>query len=214
MTSPTSDSRLHSPRDQRPSSDGWLFFGKFLRYGTTIGAVVPSSRWFARKLVRDIDFTAARWVVELGAGTGPVTAELVRRAEGRCETLIVERDPDFCGRLRQRFPRANVVQADACDLEQLLADRRIEKVDHILCGLALPWLTPADRHRLLDTARRRLTPQGTFRQLTYMPWLHTRVYRRYFEQVAFRFVLRNVPPGGFYLCRGPRPEADTDLTRS
>jgi phospholipid N-methyltransferase len=200
---PESAGQPSLPAGRGAGSDRWLFFTKFLRQGTTIGAVVPSSRWFARKLVRDIDFAAARCVVELGAGTGPITTELLRRGAGRCRTLVIERDPDFCARLRQRFPTAEVIEADACDLSRLLAERQIATVDHVLCGVALPWFTAADRHRLLDSARRHLAPQGTFRQLTYMPWLHTHVYRRYFHRVGFRFVLRNVPPGGFYVCRGP-----------
>ena len=180
------------------------YLTKFLRLGTVVGAVVPSSRWFARQIVEGIDFGSAGCIVELGAGTGPVTAELLHRAAPRCRTLIIERDPDFCARLRARFPSAEVIQDDAGNLERVLAERAIPRVDHVVCGLALPWLTPQDRHTLLDTIRRRLAPQGTFRQLTYMPWIHAPVYRRYFQQVGFRLVMRNIPPGGFYLCREPR----------
>jgi phospholipid N-methyltransferase len=188
-----------------------LFLGKFFRHGTTIGAVTPSSRWLARAMLDGIDWRAARCVVELGAGTGAVTAELLRRAGGACRVLIVERDADFCGHLKRQFPAAEVALADARDLERLLAERQITQVDHVLCGLALPWFSPADRHTILDGSRRRLHPGGSFRQLTYMPWVHTRVYARYFGQVGFRFVWRNLPPGGCYVCRCPRPE-DPDFT--
>jgi phospholipid N-methyltransferase len=105
-----------------------------------------------------------------------------------------------------RLSAAEIVEADARDLERLLEERQIAAVDHILCGLALPWFARADRHRILDTARARLTPDGSFRQLSYMPWLHTREYRRYFEKVRFRLVFRNLPPGGFYVCTAPRAE--------
>src|SRR5262249_14929045 len=111
---------------------------------------------------------------------------------------------DFCARLREHFPGADIAEADARDLDRLLAQRQIRVVDHVLCGLALPWFDPAGRHVILDCARRHLAADGSFRQLTYMPWLHAGTYRRYFEHVGFRFVLRNLPPGGFYVCRGPR----------
>jgi phospholipid N-methyltransferase len=176
---------------------------KFFRHGTVVGAVTPSSRWLARAMLRDIDLTSAGCIVELGAGTGAITAELFHRPI-RCGRLIlVERDADFCRRLEQRFPQAEVVQADARELETILHPRGVERVDHILCGLALPWFSPANRHRILDASRRLLTRTGSFRQLTYMPWIHTHVYRRYFEQVRFRFVCRNLPPGGCYVCRHP-----------
>ena len=182
--------------------DWWLFLTKFFRQGTAVGAVAPSSPWFARRLIEEIDFASAHCVVELGAGTGPVTAEILRRAPSTCRALIIERDPDFCNRLREHFPQAEVIEADACDLETLLGERGVAVVDHVICGLALPWFAPADRHRLLDAVRRHLAPAGTFRQLTYMPWIHATMYRKYFREVSFRVVLRNLPPGGFYLCRG------------
>jgi phospholipid N-methyltransferase len=191
-----------TPRSRR-GPDWWLFLTKFFRHGTAIGAVAPSSSWLARKFVQNIDFSRVRCVVELGAGTGPITAELLRQAGQQCRAVIVERDPDFCACLRRRFPAADIAEADACDLERILDERKVEAVDHVLCGLALPWFARGDRHRILDTVRRRLVPEGSFRQLTYMPWLHTREYRRYFAKVGFRFVLRNLPPAGFYVCTRP-----------
>lgn len=185
------------------SPDWLLFLTKFLQQGTGIAALAPSSRWLARAVIRGIDFTQARWVVELGAGTGPITAELLHQASGRCRALIVERDGDFCDRLRRRFPQAEVIQADAADLDRLLAERRIEAVDHIISGLPLPSFPAAERDGLLGVVGRRLTPAGTFRQLTHMPWVYHTLYRRYFGEVRFRLVPFNFPPGGVYVCRKP-----------
>jgi phospholipid N-methyltransferase len=195
---------MSTARSARQTPDWWLFFLKFCRQGTRVGSVVPSSSWYARRMVEDIDWSRARCVVELGAGTGAITFELLRQAPSSCRCLIVERDVDFCGRLGERFPAAEIVHGDACHLPQILRERQVATVDHVLCGLALPWFTPADRHRVLDACRRCLTPAGTFRQMTYMPWLHTATYRRYFGAVGFRWVVLNVPPGGYYLCRTPK----------
>jgi phospholipid N-methyltransferase len=184
----------------RRGPDWWLFFTKFLRHGTAIAACLPSSTWLARALVGQLDFSQARCVVELGAGTGPITAELLRRQrDGR--SLVVERDPDFCRRLRQRFPQADVAQADALDLEKLLAERGMGQIDYCLSGLPLPSFAAADRDRVLEVVARRLAPGGLFLQLTHMPWVYYPLYRRYFPQVRFHLVLRNFPPAGFYVCQ-------------
>jgi phospholipid N-methyltransferase len=182
----------------------WLFFTKFVRQGTAIAAFAPSSRWLARAATDGIDFTQAQAVIELGAGTGPVTAELVRRGTGRCRVVVIERDSDFCRRLRQRFPATEVVEADVNDLENLLRERHIGKVDHFISGLPLPSFAKIERDRLLHAIGRRLAPGGTFRQITGMPWVYGPLYRKYFDEVSFRLVLRNLPPGGTYLCRGLR----------
>ena len=49
---------------------------------------------------------------------------------------------------------------------------------------------------------------GEFRQVTTAPWLYRWLYRRYFRDVSFKLVVRNLPPGGVYTCRGYiHPEA-------
>jgi hypothetical protein len=37
--------------------------------------------------------------------------------------------------------------------------------------------------------------------------IYYRLYCRYFEDVRFRFVPMNLPPGGVYVCRGYREKA-------
>jgi phospholipid N-methyltransferase len=202
----TTPSHLHLPRGtaRKRSPDWLLFLAKFLRHGTAIASFVPSSRWLAQAVVRDIDFEKTRCIVELGAGTGPITEELLRRSGGRCRILVVERDPDFCRRLRERFPPAEVVQADANDLERLLDERVIDKIDHVVRGLPLPSFSLESRRRILAVVRRRLAASGTFRQLTHMPLIYYPLYHNYFERVEFRFIARNFPPGGFYICEMAR----------
>jgi phospholipid N-methyltransferase len=202
----TTPAHLHLPRGTAPKRppDWLLFISKFLRHGTSIAAVAPSSPWLARALVRGIDFSRARCIVELGAGTGPITAELLRQASTDCRILVIERDPDFCRRLRNRFPGTEILQADAADLEQLLADCGSGAIDHVICGLPLPSFSIQTRKRILDVVRRRLRSEGTFRQLTHMPLVYYPLYRRYFARVEFRFIVRNLPPGGFYICQEAR----------
>jgi phospholipid N-methyltransferase len=182
-------------------------FTKFLQRGRAIASFAPSSRFMARAILRGIDFSKCRSIVELGAGTGPITAELLKRVDPSCRVLIIELDPDLCRHLRQRFPGVDIVQADASDLDQLLDERGISGVDHILSGLPLPSFPEAVRDRILDISARRLHGDGSFRQLTVMPWVYYRLYRRYFTDIHFRFVPCNLPPGGVYICRGwPQPQ--------
>src|SRR5208283_2873374 len=94
MTSNPTAAKQHPDR----FPDWMLFFGKFLTQGTRIAALAPSSPWLAAATVHGIDFSRARCVVELGAGTGPITRELLRRSAGRCRVLVIERDADFCQR--------------------------------------------------------------------------------------------------------------------
>jgi phospholipid N-methyltransferase len=177
-------------------------FTKFLRHGTSIASFAPSSRFIARALLKGIDFEKARCIIELGAGTGPITKVLLQRARPHTKVVVIEREPDFCTRLRQRFPGADIVQADAAQLDDLLAERGIAQADHVISGLPLPSF-PADlRDSIIAASVSKLAPEGTFRQITAMPWVYYRLYRRYFTDVRFKLVPLNLPPGGVYICRG------------
>ena len=62
-------------------NDLLLFCGKFLRHGTKIASLAPSSRWLSRVTVGNVDWSRARVIVELGAGTGPITRVIAQKAE-------------------------------------------------------------------------------------------------------------------------------------
>lgn len=184
--------------------DWWLMMRAFWKKGRSIASFAPSSRYMARKVVGGIDFDSARCIVELGAGTGPITAELVRRVKPHTKLLVIELDPELCSRLKARFPQVDVVQGDASQFDKLLADRGFSQVDHVCSGLPLPSFPAPLRDTILATSARVLAPGGTFRQLTVMPLIYYRMYRGYFDDVRFRFVPLNLPPGGVYVCRGYR----------
>lgn len=192
--------KLATPHHIGP--DWWLMFRKFVKHGTTIASFAPSSRFLARMICHGIDFSKAECIVELGAGTGPVTKELLRHAGPKTKVVVVELDHDFCNRLRTRFPDADIVEGDACKLKELLQARGIEKVDHIISGLPLPSFPDQLRDDILASVAESLGEHGTFRQLTNMPYVYWRLYKQYFGDVKFRFVPLNLPPAGVYFCQG------------
>jgi phospholipid N-methyltransferase len=161
----------------------------------------------ARKILEGIDWSSTRTIVELGAGTGPITAAMVKVAPPETKLIVIELDPTLCGRLRDRFrdtPNVEVILGDATKFGELLVERGIPKVDHVLSGLPLPSFPAQARDLILETSARMITEGGTFRQLTVMPLIYYKLYRRYFDNVRFRFVPFNLPPGGVYVCRGYR----------
>jgi phospholipid N-methyltransferase len=196
-----------TPRPADAASDWWLMVRKFAQHGRSIASFAPSSRFLARKTCGGIDYDKARCVVELGAGTGPITRELVRRAKPHTRVMVVELDPDFCKRLRAKFPGVDIVEGDACQLDRLLADRGIAQVDHVLSGLPLPSFPAGLRDNVLASVARCLAPEGSFRQLSVMPWVYRGLYRTYFEDVRFKLVPLNLPPAGVYVCKGFRAKA-------
>jgi phosphatidylethanolamine/phosphatidyl-N-methylethanolamine N-methyltransferase len=185
--------------------DFFLFLGKFFRYGTAIASLAPSSRWLSRATVRNIPWDRARVIVELGAGTGPITRVLAERAHPECRVIVLERDPDFIRLLHDRFAgqtNVEVVEGDVRDLTEILAQRGVEQVDFVVSGLPVPSFPKELQHDLFRVVDKVLAPTGTFNQITEMPWVYQRFYRRFFHEVSFVFEPRNLPPAGAYFCRG------------
>lgn len=202
MTQTAADHPDRTPRPKRFLSDTWLMVKKFFRHGTSIASFSPSSKYLCRSMLKGIDWSKPQVVVELGAGTGPVTQELVKAAGPQTRLIIVELDPDFCRVLREKFPGHDIVEGDACKLDQILAERGIDKADHVISGLPLPSFPAQLRDSVIAMAAKVLGPMGEFRQLTSMPYIYWKLYRSYFRDVSFQLVPLNLPPGGVYFCRG------------
>jgi phosphatidylethanolamine/phosphatidyl-N-methylethanolamine N-methyltransferase len=191
-------------------TDFRLFLGKFLSQGTAIASIAPSSRWLSQTTVRNIDWGRATALVELGAGTGPITRVIARSAGPECRVVVVERDPDFTRLLRERFggrPNFEIVEGDVRDLASILSGRGIDRVDHVVSGLPVPSFPREMQKDLFRAVSKVLKSDGTFNQITEIPWVYWPFYRGYFEEVRFAFEPRNLPPAGAYFCRGLRPNA-------
>lgn len=186
-------------------SDLSLFFGKFLQHGTKIASLAPSSRWLSRATVGDVDWARADVIVELGAGTGPITRVIAEQARTETKVIVLERDPDFASLLRERFsahPHFDVIEGDVRDLSGMLAERGIGRVDHIISGLPVPSF-PKDLQRdLFRVVKQVLAPGGGYNQITEFPLVYRGLYRKFFDNVKFVFEPRNLPPAGAYYCRG------------
>src|SRR4051794_16920421 len=71
-------------------------------------------RYSARLAPLFTDFARAQGrVLDVGAGTGMLTRELLARG---CEVAAVEPSPEFCEALRDRFPSIEVVEGPAEEL--------------------------------------------------------------------------------------------------
>jgi len=110
---------------------------------------LPRSRHFLRSrslaaaIVAGADLRPCDLVVDIGAGSGRLTAELARVAR---HVVAIELDPRLASSLRGRWPNVHVVAGDA--LEVALPDEPFRVVANI------PFAHTSDLlHRLLDDPR-------------------------------------------------------------
>lgn len=185
-------------------SDAGVFFGKFLTKGLAISSAVPSSASMVSEVLRHVDFTRPSTIVELGAGTGPITDQVLDQLRPHHRFAALEKDADFCQILRRRFPGLPLIQGDVAKLGELSASHGIGSVDYVLSGLPTPNLPTSAQVRLWRWLRAVLKPDGLFLQITVAPFVYRKFYRRFFESVEYKMVWMNCPPGGVYRCARPR----------
>ena len=145
-----------------------LIASKFLRNPRTVGAVSASSRAMARQMVADLPTDKPVHVVELGPGTGSFTRAIVSRIAPGSRFMAVELEEEFVERLRPRLPTVEFVLASAVELEQLVKERHLDPVDHIVSGLPFASLQVEDIRRILDGIEHTLRPGGTFTTFQYV----------------------------------------------
>ena len=132
-----------------------------------MGAVMPSGRVLARTMAQYVDTKSSGPVVELGPGTGAITSALIERGVDQKRLVLVEYNPGFCALLRDRYPQATVVQADAYDLRDSLWNVLSVPASAVVSGLPLvtkPMLTGL---KLIRDAFAALAPGAPFVQFTY-----------------------------------------------
>lgn len=187
-------------RRPKPENPSLLFLRKFLQQGVRVASVAPSSKTLAAAICRHVDSAHPQTIVELGAGTGPVTAEVCRRMHPDSRLIALEIDADLARCAAQSFPQAQVLCADVRQLPDILAQHGVTHIDLLLNGLPTPSLPRSINQVVLETFHH-LAPEGWFSQLTVMPYVYMPLYRKLFERVHFDLVFRNVPPGGVYHCQ-------------
>lgn len=191
-----------NPR-RTPLRDGLGFLGAFLRNPTTVGAVVPSSRYLARALVGRIDHLAGELLVEFGPGTGPMTAVIQDLLPASASYLGIEISPAFHAVLQQRFPRLDFHLGSAADIQSILQQRHLPLPARIVSGLPFASLPAKVQDAVISGIVHSL--RGTdadFRTFQYVHAYGLRSARRFRDAMAERFdhfermgpVLRNIPP--------------------
>lgn len=172
--------------------DSFRFARQFLRHPKQLGTVVQSGRTLARRMAEEVGDCVE--VVEFGAGTGPVTREILKRLPENGRLTCFEINGAFCRRLEAiDDPRLEVVNDDAANCEY-----HVDHPDCVVSGLPLTLFDDEARERILAIGGR----SGRFIQLQYTPAV-SRDIRRFFSDVRLKWVPLNFPPAFVYVCRCP-----------
>ena len=197
---------------QQQWADYRVFWREFRRTFHTTGAVLPSGRALSRALTRYVrephvakflrNSEAAvserlpyvgRRILEVGPGTGAVTAHIIRDMRSHDRLTLVERNDQFVARLRDRIandaafqPIAGQIELIHAGVEELPDD---QPYDLIISGLPLNNFPVPFVELLVAKLRRLLAGHGT---LSFFEYIAVRRAKALLSRQAERERLRGI----------------------
>jgi phospholipid N-methyltransferase len=167
-----------------------------------VGAVAPSSKKLARRMVDGIKPHRESMILELGVGTGAITSEIRKILPDRSSYLGVEIDKKLAKLVQLKFPDLEIINADACTARELHKELDLGDVRYILSGIPFVSLPREISERILADIGIFMANGCLFRTFQYVHGYYTppakrmRAYmtERYGKMQKSPIVIKNLPP--------------------
>jgi phosphatidylethanolamine/phosphatidyl-N-methylethanolamine N-methyltransferase len=188
---------------RRPVADRLPFLKSLVDNPALTGAVAPSGPALSRLMASFADPDDPRPVLELGPGTGVVTAALIKRGIAPERIVAVEFNPAFCSLLAERFAGITVVRGDAYDLAATLPEASVGPFSSVISSLPLLTRPPEVRRALIEQALERTVPGGRLIQFSYSVFPPVKPVAGRFKVERSKWVVMNLPPAQVWIYRRP-----------
>lgn len=178
------------------------FLKQFLKDKKRIGAVSPSSRFLAKKMLDNIDFSK-KVFVELGPGTGVFTRKIVDHILPDATLFVFELHLPFYEKLKEEFgddQRVILINDSAERIKDYLKEHHFECADVVLSSLPLANFNSELTDAILKNVHESLCKGGVYRQFQYSLRCKKQI-RNQFENIKITFTSRNLPPAFVYSCK-------------
>lgn len=170
-----------------------LFVKEIINHPRFIGAALPSSKYLARSMAEHIPKSSEGYIVELGAGTGAITKQILSTGIDPKRLMLIEISPRLVIYLRKRFPNINVIEGNAEDLDLILGNR-IKHIDAIVSSLPLKSLPKKVENNITIQIHKILSYKGLYIQFTYGFFLKKKMPFKDLKQIHSKIVWKNFPP--------------------
>ncbi len=179
-----------------------LFLFQYITKPRTVGAILPSSKHLAEKMIDTIDFNHAKYIVEYGPGTGVFTDKLISSRNKDTVILLIEYNYEFFMSLTEKYSdqiNLFVIHGSAENVDKYLADYNIPYVDYVVSGLPFASLPKSVSSTILMKTKNILRKNGEFITFQYTLFLKQYI-NGYFDVLDINKEYRNIPPAYVLSC--------------
>ena len=177
------------------------FILQYITKPRTVGAILPSSKYLAKKMIAQVDFDKASCIVEYGPGTGVFTDEILGRRKPDTRLILLERNPEFADQLTKKYENTKnviVINDTAEQIGKYLNMYSIPKADAIISGLPFASLPKETSENILKETKKHLCDGGKFITFQYT-LLRKGFFAKHFCEITITHEIRNIPPA-YVLC--------------
>lgn len=178
------------------------FLNNFIKYPNMIGAICPSSKALANKMVVDIDFESIKCIVEYGAGTGVFTEKIIERKKEHTILLVFELNESLYISLKNKYKNAknvHIIHDSAKNINMYLKKYGFDKTDYIISGLPFAAFPQHISDEILSNSVKALRKEGRFITFQYT-LLKKKFIKQFFKNIHITFELKNIPPAFIFNC--------------
>lgn len=179
------------------------FIKEFIKNPKYIGAVAPSSKYLAEKMIEDINFDNIKCIIEYGPGTGVITEKIIARKREDTLLIVIESNKEFCENLSKIYScKRNVIIVNdgAENIKKYIDERGIKEVDYVVSGLPFTSLPKNISNEILKNTREILNNNGIFITFQYS-LIKKNLLKSRFHSIKFKKVIRNIPPAYVLRCK-------------
>ena len=185
-----------------------MFILEYIKNPRYIGAVAPSSKHLANKMISEIDFEKAKYIIEYGPGTGAFTEKILSRVNNDTIVILIEINKEFYNTLKKLYGyKKNVIILNDSveNIDSILKKYSISEVDYIVSGLPFGSLPQNVSKCILKKTSDILKYKGKFITFQYSLF-KLNFINKFFNKVSYSKVLVNFPPAYVLTCEGDNYE--------
>jgi phospholipid N-methyltransferase len=170
------------------------FFWEGLKNLKTVGTVTRTSGHSSKAVVAKLNIENIKIIIELGAGDGAITKEILRQLRPDAVLMVFEVNEQFCTNLKELHDaRMIIIQDSAEKMPHYLQLHGIEHVDAIVSALPFAIIPDEITKSILSACKKILVRGGDFVQIHYS-LSRKKMYESIFGKVKVDVSFLNLPP--------------------
>lgn len=180
-----------------------MFIKEYIKHPRKVGAIAPSSKYLAYKMIKEINFELAKCIVEYGPGTGAFTEKILARAKDDTKIILLEVNEEFYCKLKELYGhKKNVIilNESAEKISEIIKKYNIEFVDYIISGLPFASLPEQVSMNILKETSKTIEKRGEFITFQYTLFKKN-LFKEFFNEIEIDKTFRNLPPAYVLQCK-------------